>query len=263
MAHLEAPGGGSPGQLERWLPALVGLAAFGAWEWLSRGGRISPILFPPPSVVARTLVSAVTDGMVWDLTATLSRLLLGLVLGGASGLILGLGMGWSRRLRAAVDPLIAAVHPIPKIALLPIILILFGIGEASKVVIVAVAAFFPLAINAMSGVQQISPIHFEVAANYGASPLKVLTRVVLPGSLPSVLTGARLALNLALLMTITVELTTAREGLGAMIWTAWETLRTERLYAGVIVIAALGISFNLLLQRLALRLAPWQIQGRD
>jgi NitT/TauT family transport system permease protein len=110
----------------------------------------------------------------------------------------------------------------------------------------------------MTGVRQISPIHFEVAHNYGASRLKVLTRVILPGSLPSVLAGARLALNSALLVTITVELATAQIGLGAMIWSAWETLRIERLYAGVAVIALLGITSNYALQTVSRHLVPWQ-----
>ena len=113
-------------------------------------------------------------------------------------------------------------------------------------------------INCMAGVQQISPIYFEVANNFKANPFKVFRQVVWPGSLPMVIAGMRLALNIALLLTITVELVTAQEGLGVTIWFAWETLRTEELYAGLIVIAALGIGFNLLLQRFRLYLVPWR-----
>jgi NitT/TauT family transport system permease protein len=240
---------------------LIAVVAFAAWEWLARTGRVSSLFFPAPSVIARTLVRLFADGdMITNVSATLSRLLLGVVVGGGPGLVLGLGMGWSRRLRAVVDPLIAAVHPVPKIAVLPVVLIIFGIGESSKVIMVAVATFFPMVINAMAGVRQISPIHFEVAENYGASALKTFTRVVIPGSLPSVLAGARLGFNIALLITIAVELAMAREGLGAMIWLAWETLRTEQLYAGLTVIALLGISFNFVLQFLARRLVPWQAE---
>jgi NitT/TauT family transport system permease protein len=169
-------------------------------------------------------------------------------------------MGWSQRLRIVIDPFIAAAHPVPKIALLPIIMIIFGIGESSKVVVVGVAAFFPMVINAMAGVRQISPIHFEVAENYGANPVKTFTRVVVPGSLPLVLTGARLALNTALLLTIAVELVAAQKGLGVMVWFAWQTLRTEELYASVAATATMGVSFNLLLQRLAAHLVPWQVE---
>jgi NitT/TauT family transport system permease protein len=113
-------------------------------------------------------------------------------------------------------------------------------------------------IGAMEGVRQISPIHFEVARNCGASPAKVLARVVLPGSLPMLLAGARLALNTALLLAIAVELVLTKNGLGAMIWMAWQTLRVDRLYAALVAIAALGVAFNAILQRLSSTLVPWQ-----
>lgn len=245
-------------RLEWWLPALAVIVALTTWEWQVRTGRLSPLFFPAPSAIALTLVQLLISGeLATHVGATLSRVFLGFALGGVPGLILGLTMGWSRRLRVVVDPFIAAAHPVPKIAILPLIMIVFGIGETSKVVVVAVASFFPLLINTMAGVRQISPIYFEVAENYGASLIKVFTRVVVPGSLPLVLTGARLALNTALLLTIAVELVVAKEGLGEMIWFAWQTLRIEKLYASLIVTAALGIGFNLTLQRLALHLVPW------
>jgi NitT/TauT family transport system permease protein len=248
-------------RLERWLPAAIVTVALAGWEWRVRTGGLSALFFPAPSTIALTLARLVTSGeLATHLSATLSRLLLGFVLGGLPGLILGLVMGWSRRLRLVLDPFIAAAHPIPKIAVLPLIMIIFGIGESSKIVVVAVAVFFPMLINTMAGVRQISPIYFEVAENYGGSLLKVFIRVVGPGSLPLVLNGVRLALNTALVLTIAVELVAAQEGLGEMIWFAWETLRTEELYATLIVIAALGISLNFLLQRLTAHLVPWQVE---
>lgn len=187
---------------------------------------------------------------------------MGFFLGGISGLMLGLAMGWSRSLRMVIDPLIAAAHPVPKIAILPLIMILFGIGESSKIVVIAVATFFPMLINTVAGVRQINPIHFEVAENYGASLNKIFTRVIMPGSLPLVLTGARLALNMALLVAIAVELVSAQEGLGAMIWLAWQTFRTEELYVSLFVTAALGMILNFLLQRMTLYLVPWQTEQK-
>jgi ABC-type nitrate/sulfonate/bicarbonate transport system permease component len=248
-------------RLEWWLPAVIVVVALMVWEWQVRSGGLSALFFPAPSTIGQTLIRLLTNGeLAVNVGATLSRLFLGFALGGLPALILGMAMGWSRRLRAVVDPFIAAAHPVPKIAILPLIMILFGIGESSKVVVVAVAVFFPMLINTMAGVRQISPIYFEVAENYGASLFKVFTRVVVPGSLPLVLTGTRLALNVALLITIAVELVAAQEGLGEMIWFAWETLRTEELYASLLVTAALGIGFNFLLQRLAARLVPWQVE---
>jgi ABC-type nitrate/sulfonate/bicarbonate transport system permease component len=247
-------------RLEWWLPGLVAVVALVAWEWQVHTGGLSALFFPAPSAIVQTLVQLLINGeLPAHAGATLSRLILGFLLGSAPALILGLAMGWSSRLRAVVDPFIAAAHPIPKIAILPLIMIIFGIGESSKVVVVAVAVFFPILINTMVGVRQIPPIHFEVAQNYGAGLFKVFTRVVVPGSLPMVLTGARLALNVAMLLTIAVELVAAQKGLGEMIWFAWETLRTEELYASLVVIAVLGISFNLLLQHVTSRLVPWQV----
>ena len=277
MAHLENPQRRSAKKLvdalmrkahrlvwsrpKWWLPAVVVVVVLTVWEWQVRSGRLSALFFPAPSVITLTLFRLLTNGeLAIHVGATLSRLFLGFALGGVVGLVLGLVMGWSRSLRAIVDPFVAAAHPVPKIALLPLIMIIFGIGESSKVVVVAVATFFPMLINAMAGVRQISPIHFEVAENYGASLFKVFTRIVIPGSLPLVLAGTRLALNVALLLTIAVELIAAQKGLGAMIWFAWETLRTEELYAALAVTAVLGIGFNLILQRLAMHLVPWQVK---
>ena len=277
MAHLEDAGRRSAQELvdtllkERlrlvwlrlrwWLPTLVVVVVLTTWEWRVRTGGLSPLFFPAPSAIALTVVRLLTSGeLAVNMGATLSRVGLGFALGGVPGLILGLAMGWSRRLRAVIDPFIAAAHPVPKIAVLPLIMIIFGIGESSKIIVVAVGVFFPMLINTMAGVREISPIYFEVAENYGAGLFKVLTRVIVPGSLPLVLTGVRLALNVALLLTIAVELVAAQEGLGEMIWFAWQTLRIEELYATLIVIAALGISFNLVVQRLGARLVPWHVE---
>ena len=246
-------------RLEVFLPLMIFGVGLGCWEWGARSGRIAMLYFPAPSIIATTLAKLTRDGTLMEsIAATLSRVFSGVLLGGAPGLALGITMGWSRRVRSALDPFIAAAHPVPKVAVLPIILIIFGMGELSKAVVVSVSAFFPILINSIWAVQQISPIHFEVAQNYGAGRMKVLTRVILPGSLPLILAGVRLALNAAFLTTIVVELLIARTGLGAMLWMARETLRTEELYAGLFVIAILGMSFNFILQRLALRLVPWQ-----
>lgn len=231
------------------------------WELGVRAGEISPLFFPAPSVIFRTFVKLVSGGQIMDhLGITLWRVCTGFILGSIPGVVLGLLMGRSRRLRVAIDPCIAATHPIPKLAIFPLIMIVLGIGEISKVVIVAVAVFFPVVINTMAGVRQIHPIHFEVAQNYGANAIKIFTRVVIPGGLPFILTGFRLAMNLALVITIAVELVAAERGLGAMIWLAWQTLRTEELYTSIAVTACLGICFNILLRYVTTRLIPWQVK---
>jgi len=243
-----------------WLPIGILLAVLVSWEALSRAGAISSLLFPPPSLVARTLWESIVDGVLpSNLAATLLRVIPGLALGGLAGMLLGLAMGASRRLRLAVDPFLAAIHPMPKITLLPLLMIFFGIGEASKVLVVAIAAFFPMVINTMAGVRQISPLYFEVVESYGASRRKIFSRVLLPGAMPMMLSGVRLSANVAFLITIAVEILAADRGLGALIWLSWEILRIDLLYAAMAVTAVVGLAINVGLYRLATRLVPWQI----
>jgi ABC-type nitrate/sulfonate/bicarbonate transport system permease component len=249
------------GGSERWLPPVVVAAALLLWELLARRGSISPLFFPAPSIIAGTFVRLIVDGTIFPhLMVTLSRIFVGFAVGAIPGLVLGILMGSSRRIRAAIDPIIAALHPVPKISLLPLLMIIFGIGDSSKIAIIAVAVFFPITLNTTAGISQIHPLYFDVAKNCGAKPVKVLQRVIIPGSLPLILTGVRLALNVSFMITIAVEIISAMNGLGSLIWWAWETLRTEELYATLLVVVIFGIGMNFLLQSLVKRLAPWHAE---
>lgn len=224
----------------------------------SRAGLVSALYFPPPSRIAAALVTLAASGaLAGHLAATLGRVGAGFLLGALPALGLGLIAGWLPRVRTVVDPFVAALHPVPKIAFLPLLMLLVGVGELSRLVIVALGAFFPVLINAMAGVRQIGPIPFEVAQTCGAGPWLTFRRIVLPGSLPAVLAGVRLGLNRALLLAITAELIGARQGLGVMIWLARETFRTEELYGALFVIAALGIVLNASLRRARRHAGPW------
>lgn len=245
---------------ERWWSVLVMAAALLLWEVAARAGWISALFFPAPSLILLTLARMMASGALWPaLVSTLLRVAAGVVIGGGAGLLLGWAMGASRPVRVAVEPVVAAFHPLPKVALFPIVLVLLGIGEASKIALVALTAFFPMVINTLAGVQQIAPNYWEAATNYGATGWMLVRRVILPGSLPLVMVGLRLAVNAALVVTIAVEMLSAREGLGATIWLAWQTLRTEELYAVLLVIGLLGIFSNHLLMIAAHRLTPWQM----
>ena len=245
----------------RCVPWVIAVAGLAAWELAARNGMASTLFFPAPSVIVSTGLGMFEGGrLATDVAGTLTRLLAGFALGGSAGFLLGMLMGWSPTVRRVFDPFVAAAHPVPKVSMLPLIMLVFGIGIFSKTLIVGVAAFFPMLINTMAGVRQISPVYFEVAENYGASPKQVFTRVVMPGSLPLILAGARLALNRSLSITIAVELLMGENGIGAMLWYAWETLRVEELYATIVVIATVGIGFRWVLQRLSARLTPWQVE---
>lgn len=192
-----------------------------------------------------------------DMIVTLRLMSTGLLIGGTVGVVLGLLMGWSDRVRSVAEPFVAGIHPIPKSALLPLLLILLGLGERPRLALVALAAFFPMVINTMGSVRGIEPGFLEAATNYGARGFNLFRRVIFPASLPGILSGARIAINTAMTISITTELLTARNGLGARIWMAWETLRTENLYATLIVIAAVGLSINWLSTQIVRRMMPW------
>jgi len=241
-----------------WQSVAIVLAVAIIWELVIRIGWLSSIFVPAPTAIVRSLAASIAAGtLAPHLSATLSRVGAGLLLGGSIGLGLGLSMGWWRGLRTAVDPLVAAAHPVPKLTLFPLFIVLLGIGESSKVMVVAAAAFFPMVINTMAGVRQISPIYFDVARNYGASSAQVFRRVLLPGSLPLILTGVRHAANVAFLSTVGVEMVMAQTGLGSLVWWSWQVLRVEQLFATLVVIAFLGVSLNATLNWIAWRGAPW------
>jgi NitT/TauT family transport system permease protein len=227
------------------------------WELASRLGGLNPLFFPAPTTIASTLVQMIVSGELWlHLEISLRRVGYGFLIGATPAVVLGLAMGWSGKVRVLLEPLISATMPIPKLVILPIIMLIFGIGEASKVVIVAVGAFYPAVINAAAGVTGIRPVYFEVARNFGATRWQKFWRLIVPGSLPMVFVGLRLAFAMALLMVVASEFVSARTGIGAMIWLSWETLRTDKLYAGIAAWATVGIVSSMLLmafQRLIIR----------
>jgi NitT/TauT family transport system permease protein len=242
----------------RWMAVTIVAAAFLVWEILAREELISKLFFPPPTTIGATLAELIRTGELFArLLPTLQRLLIGFLIGGSVGLVMGLSMGWSKTLRKALDPIIAALHPVPKITMLPLILIIFGIGETSRIFVISLAAFFPMLINSMSGVLEINENLFEVMRNYHASRFQVFRQLILPGSLPFVLTGVRLSLNRALVISIAMEMIFSNEGLGEMIWFAWQTFRIEELYAGIFTISIVGMGLSALVRVLTQYLTPW------
>jgi NitT/TauT family transport system permease protein len=244
-------------QRGRWLALAAGVGVLGLWEAMSRLAFVSSAVLPPPTTVVRALYVALTeDDLLSHVGITLGRLVTGVALGGTAGLLTGLAMGWSRRLRGFADPFVSVVHPVPKLALLPLLMVFFGLGEAPKSghcrhVVLSNGA------NAMAGVRQISPVHFDVARSHGASRRQMLRRVVIPGSLPTVLTGVRLATNVALVTTVAVEMIAAQRGLGSQLWLSWQIMRVDLLFATVALIAFLGVLVNRGMRVLARRAAPW------
>jgi NitT/TauT family transport system permease protein len=255
----------SPAGLGSWLERLISLASplilLLIWELLVRAKVLDMRFFPAPSQVLRALVDLVTSGvLVQDVLVSLTRIAAGFTIGALAGLIVGLLMGISRLVRAAGKPLFGVLYPIPKIAILPLVMLVFGIGETSKYVIVAIGVFFLVLLNTMAGVMNIERIYLDVGRNYGAGRLDVLRRIALPGALPFIFTGIRLGWGTGLLLIVAAEFISAKSGLGYLIWNAWQTFSVDDMYAGLLTISALGLLSFAILDVLERWLLPWKTE---
>lgn len=229
------------------------------WEIAVRIGFVDARFFPAPSGILGHLASMIGTGELWFHTSiTLQRLFFGFFAGGIPALVIGVVMGLNRTLRAIVEPLIAATYPIPKSAILPLALLVFGLGEASKIFMVALGVFFPVVINATTGVLGISKIYLDVGKNFRASRWNTFRTIALPGAMPVILTGIRLGLGLGLILISIAEMVGAKSGLGYLIWASWETFSVEQMYVGLFVIALIGFVLTAALAQLGRYLVPWR-----
>lgn len=229
------------------------------WEGLGRAGALDQRFFPTPSAIAGTFWQLIQSGeLIGHVGTSLGRIAIGFVLGAIPGLLLGIVMGLSRIVRAALKPMVGALYPIPKTAIFPLLLLIFGIGEPSKYAIVAIGVFFLVLLNTMAGVLSIEPVYLDVAKNYGAGRRELLQTVALPGALPLIFTGLRLGWGNALLLIVVAEIIGARSGIGALIWNAWQTFQVERMYVGLVVISFIGFVSFLVIDELQRWLIPWK-----
>jgi ABC-type nitrate/sulfonate/bicarbonate transport system permease component len=230
-----------------------------AWELAARTGLIDVRFFPAPSAIILKLVEMARSGeLTENVLISLQRIVLGFLLGGVPAIVIGIAMGIWRPIRALVDPLIVATYPIPKSSLLPLILLIFGLGEMSKVVMVAIGVFYPMAINATAGVLQINQIYLDVGKSFKASPWDTFRTIALPGALPFIMTGVKLGAGLALILIAVAEMVGAKSGIGYMIWSAWETFAVAKMYVGLFVIALIGFAISLMLNEIERWLIRWK-----
>lgn len=225
-------------------PALV----IGIWELLSRTGQIDSRFWPPPSVLWETAVEMSRDGTLFDnLLITVERIVFGFTLGTIPGIVLGLAMGLFWPIRTFFMPISTVIYAIPKIAILPFMIIAFGTGELSKMVTVALSIFFLVALSTMNGVLALDRSYRDVAKNLGASRFELFTTVALPGALPSIFTGMRLALGFALVVVVGTEFVSAKDGLGYLIWNSYQTLLIKPMFVGLATTALLGWGLTIVL----------------
>jgi len=229
------------------------------WEFMSRTGMIDIRFFPPPSAIVSTFIGMITSGeLIGHISISLYRILGGFMLGVIPGIVIGLLMGLYSPIRHFVSPLVMALMPIPTLALLPIIIILFGIGDLSKVVTIAGSVFFPVVINTAAGVINIDSIHLDVAKNYGAGKGNFFFKIALPGAMPVMLEGIQMGQAIALLTIVAAEMMGATSGIGFLIWTSYKAFLLQEMYVGLILISFFGYTFSLLLRGIQKKILPWR-----
>ena len=244
---------------DRAIGILSPLILLGVWEVCARAGIIDVRFFPAPSNVIKHLIEMIGTGDLWrHLAASLYRLVVGFFVGCVPAIMIGLAIGLYRPVRAAFDPLISATYPIPKSSLLPLILLIFGLGESSKIAMVAIGVFYPVVINTAAGVRQIAPIFLDVGHNFGASRFNMFRTVALPGALPLIMTGVKLGAGMGLVLIAIAEMVGAKSGLGYMIWNAWELFDVQTMYVGLFVIAIIGFLLNAGFDMLERVIVPWR-----
>lgn len=231
----------------------------GIWELLSRSGRIDSRFWPAPSSLWDTAGAMIReDDLLGDIRITVIRILAGFLIGAIPGIALGLGMGLFWPVRVFFMPLATVIYAIPKIAVLPLMIIAFGTGEASKLITVALSIFFLVALSTMSGVLELDRSFKDVARNLGADRRELFLTVALPGAMPSIFTGLRLALGFALVVVVGTEFVNADRGLGAMIWSSYQTLRIRQMFVGLLLTGFLGLALTASLGTVERLAMPWR-----
>ena len=247
-----------------WVSVISIIGVLLVWELICRAGFVSSLFLPAPSQIIASLFVMIGDGEIGiSLAASMYRILVGFAIGSIIGLAVGLVTGTSALADKIGNPIVNALYPIPKIALLPLFILWLGIGELSKVTIIAMGVFFPVAMNTYSGVKNVDTLLIKVAVSFNASWWKTMKSVVLPNALPMIFAGLRLAAGTSLLLLVAAEMIAAQVGIGALILHYGDLMITDRLMAGVIVLSLLGLIFNLLLQWLERKAVPWKNQNKN
>ncbi|HET8562273.1 MAG TPA: ABC transporter permease [Candidatus Binatia bacterium] len=229
------------------------------WEVLVALGVLRANYLPPPSQLGPHLVKLLAGGELWrHLLVTLYRLGLSFMFAVIPAVLLGLGLGMSRSMRLALEPLLNSLYAVPKIALLPLIMLILGVNERSLIFTSTLTSFVQMTVSTTGGVLAVDRTVLEAGKNYGATGWRLFRYVLFPSALPDIFTGMRIGLGLTLVLVIAVELTAAQEGLGAFLWTAGQTFSAKNLFSAFVVIGALGWALTYGLERIANWLMPWR-----
>ena len=270
-----APVTGRRARRELSRPAVLGLRAvslllfFVLWWGVSLLNAhvlkvFNPILLPAPDEVLRAGIKMAASGeLLKHITASLSRVVWGFGIAATLGIVVGTALGRSRLLEHLVEPMLEMLRPIPPLAFLPMMVLWFGIGEASKVAFITYAAFFPIFTTTIEGIKYVDPVLIRAASSLGASERQIFWHVVLPAATPNIITGMRLAFGLSFFVIVAAEFIAADSGLGFLINDARTFFLVSNMLLGAAVIGIIGVLANVLLRKLEGRLLRWRKESRS
>lgn len=228
-------------------------------EWGTRSGWISNLTLPHPSDVGATLVELWQSGMLWThMGPSLTRLVVGSLMGVSAGIAVGVAIGLFSYARAGLVPLVSALFPIPKIALLPLFVIWFGIDEGSKYALIALGTFTPTVVSTFGAVDNVDRGLIRMGQSFGLSWSSIVAKIVLPGALPGILSGLRVSLAIGIILLVAAEMLGAEYGIGAYILQAGSLYDLERLFAGVVILSALGVLVSWTIGLIEKRMLRWR-----
>jgi sulfonate transport system permease protein len=246
-------------------PWLVPIAILLLWEYATRAGVLSTRVLPEPLAVVKSAWALIQSGDMWaNVKVSAWRALLGLAIGGGVGLVLGLWTGLFRPFEIALDSTVQMIRNIPALAMIPLVILWFGIEEEAKIFLVALGVFFPVYVNTFHGIRSVDANLIEMARSYGLKGFALYRDVIFPGALPSILVGVRFALGLMWVMLIVAETISAQSGIGYMTMNAREFLQTDVVVVGILLYAVLGKLADVLakgIERAALRWHPAYQRG--
>lgn len=244
----------------RALPTLSVVLFLALWEAAVRAGEVAPIILPAPSSIARYLVAMIADGTLpWNLAVTFLRIMAGFLVAGLLGVLVGVLMGMSRIAARVLDPWIAALYPLPKISLIPLLIIWLGTGESYILTISAVTAFFPVVISTFAGIRQTSQELVKAARDLGASTRQIQMHVVIPAAIPSIFSGLHLGMGVTIILVVAAEMIggSNQSGMGYLLIRYGQVMETEKVFAALVVLAVFGGVIIKAQQAIDRLVAPW------
>lgn len=243
---------------ERMLSITTPVVFFVLWELAARLTWLDARFFPAPTRIAAAAMEMIRSGIFFtDLEASVTRVVLGFVLGTFFGVLVALGLGLSRLARAAFDPFLSALYTVPKLALLPLLLLIFGLGEVPTVLLVAMTVFFLVWITCMEAILAIPVSYRETAISFGANGWEMFLHVTWPALLPQLFVAMRLAIGTAVLVIVGIEFVQADKGVGYRIWNSWSLFRADQMYVGICTVALLGYILTSVVRYVGVLALPW------